>query len=136
MKMHEIEIRTRLSETDMVGHINNVSYFIYLEEARIRFMEDILRKDNEDEKWNVIVASAKCDYIAQAYFNQTLKVRTYVEKVGNSSFTIKNDLICKETGQLIAKGTVVMVCFDFESQSSKPIPPIFRERLESCIVKQ
>ena len=39
--MHEIQISVRFGETDALGHINNTSYFIYLEEARIRFFESI-----------------------------------------------------------------------------------------------
>lgn len=32
--MHEIQVTIRLCETDALGHINNASYFVYLEEAR------------------------------------------------------------------------------------------------------
>jgi len=30
--MHEIQVNVRFSETDALGHINNASYFVYLEE--------------------------------------------------------------------------------------------------------
>ena len=37
--MQELEVNVRFSETDALGHINNTSYFIYLEEARMKFFE-------------------------------------------------------------------------------------------------
>lgn len=35
--VHLTEIRTRYCESDALGHINNVSYFIYFEQARVDF---------------------------------------------------------------------------------------------------
>lgn len=37
--MHELKVNVRFSETDALGHINNTSYFIYLEEARMKFLK-------------------------------------------------------------------------------------------------
>ena len=34
-----IPVNVRFSETDMFGHVNNVSPFIYFEEARTTFMQ-------------------------------------------------------------------------------------------------
>src|SRR5699024_12819649 len=36
-----IPVKIRFSETDMFGHMNNVSPFIYFEEARIDFMKHV-----------------------------------------------------------------------------------------------
>jgi acyl-CoA thioester hydrolase len=38
----EVPVRVRFCETDMAGHVNNTSYFIYLEEARGKFFEDAI----------------------------------------------------------------------------------------------
>lgn len=37
--MYETQVKVRFCETDALGHINNTSYFIYLEEARIAFLK-------------------------------------------------------------------------------------------------
>lgn len=39
--MYETQVKVRFCETDALGHINNTSYFIYLEEARIAFFEEM-----------------------------------------------------------------------------------------------
>lgn len=126
--MQEIYVRVRFGETDALGHINNTSYFIYTEEARVRFFE-ALGYNMETNKWQFIMASTKCDFINQGYFNQELVVRTYVSKVGTKSFQLEHDIICNKTNKLIAIGEATVVYFDFEKQKSEVIPPSLREKL-------
>lgn len=131
--MHEIHVTVRFSETDALGHINNTSYFIYLEEARIRFMEWLGFK-MDIQNWNFILASTKCDFISQGYFGQELSIKTYVTKVGTKSFQLEHDLIAVQTNELIARGNAIMVFFDFEKQKSEPIPERVKEELRNHLV--
>lgn len=130
--MHETIITVRFGETDALGHVNNTSYFIYLEEARIKFFEQFGYKDSK--KWNFILASTKCDFVSQAYFNQKLKVTSFVSKIGTKSFQLNHDILDNETGKLIAKGSEVIVFFDFDAQKSIPIPELLRVELERHLV--
>lgn len=132
--MHEIQIWTRFSETDAAGHLNNTSYFIYLEEARLRFL-DSMGMEVERKDWNVILASAKCDYINQGFFNRVLNVQTSVSKIGTKSFAVEHIVICNETQTLIAKGEAVLVCFDFEHQVSTEVPDWLREKLKKELIQ-
>ena len=135
--MHEIEIRVRFCETDALGHINNASYFQYMEDARIRFFEHLgFGFENKTKTWNFVVASVGCDFISQGYYGQTLKVKTSVAKIGTKSFTLENNMICSETMKPIAKGYAVVVVFDFESQKSIQIPDSLREGLTAALVHQ
>ncbi|MGZ4160929.1 MAG: acyl-CoA thioesterase [Neobacillus sp.] len=131
--MHEIQVTVRFSETDALGHINNASYFVYLEEARIRFIEKLGYHMNT-KKWNFILASTKCDFLNQGFFNQILAIKTYVTKIGTKSFQLVHDIRCAQTGELIAKGNAVMVYFDFEKQTSEPLPDFLRESLKHYLI--
>lgn len=126
--MHELKVNVRFSETDALGHINNTSYFIYLEEARMKFFEALGLASNV-EGWNFLLASTKCDFISQGYFNQLLSVRTYLTKVGTKSCELSHDILCSQTGETIAKGMAVLVCFNFNEQKSEPIPEMIKEKL-------
>jgi len=131
--MHEIHVTVRFSETDALGHINNTSYFIYLEEARIRFMESLGYK-MDIQNWNFILASTKCDFINQGYFGQELSIKSYVTKIGTKSFQLEHDLIAVQTNELIARGNAIMVFFDFEKQKSEPIPEMLKGELRNYLV--
>ncbi|MGM0886440.1 MAG: acyl-CoA thioesterase [Bacillota bacterium] len=131
--MHELEVNVRFSETDALGHINNTSYFVYLEEARMKFFEALGQATNV-ESWNFLLASTKCDFIAQGYFNQLLTIRTSLTKVGTKSCDMFHDILCSQTGEVIAKGSAVLVCFNFLKQKSEPIPEFIKEKLISHLV--
>lgn len=84
-----IPIKIRFSETDMFGHMNNVSPFIYFEEARIDFMKHVGIFNLTAEPDSVpIVADLQCDYQKQVYFDEQLKLYVKVDNVGNSSMDI------------------------------------------------
>lgn len=132
---HELAVRVRFSETDALGHISNISYFIYLEEARIEFFK-ALGFDMEIEKWKVILASAQCNFINQGFFNQQLKVISAVNKIGNSSFSIVHRIEDANTGQLIAKGDASAVHFNFETQKSERLPDEIRSLLKKHLEEE
>ncbi|MDP4164156.1 MAG: thioesterase family protein [Bacillota bacterium] len=128
--MQDIQITVRFGETDALGHINNTSYFIYLEEARIRFLESVGYKMDTND-WKFIIASTKCDFMNQGYFNQILTVKTYVSRIGTKSFQLEHEILCSQTKELIAKGNAVIVYFDFTNQKSENLPELLKEELKS-----
>lgn len=128
----ETTVTVRFSETDALGHVNNTSYFIYLEEARLHFLKEI-EIDMKMKNWSFILASTKCDFLSQAYFDQILKITTSVSRVGTKSFQLEHDISCAQTGSPIAKGTAILVQFNFDKQESEPIPELLKDRLLSLI---
>ncbi|MBB5325871.1 acyl-CoA thioester hydrolase [Anoxybacillus tepidamans] len=129
MSAHVTTITVRFCETDALGHVNNTNYFVYLEEARIRLFEQ-LGYGTDVHEWRFILASAKCDFVNQAYFGQTLNVETNVSKIGNKSFHIVHRILDAKTKALIAIGETAVVYFNFETQKSEPIPDDLRQQLQ------
>ena len=131
----EIDVYVRFCETDAAGHVNNTSYFIYLEEARTKFFEAIgFGKNNRRLYLDFIIASTQCDFLAQSYAGQTLTVSTMVSKAGTKSFTINHEIKSAETGVVVAVGSAVIVCFNFQTQETMSIPDELRSVLEKCVV--
>ncbi|WHY74766.1 acyl-CoA thioesterase [Fictibacillus enclensis] len=126
--MHTIDLTVRFCETDALGHVNNTSYFIYLEEARVKFFES-LGFGVSTEEWNFILASTTCDFKAQGYFNDKLTVDTSVSSVGNKSFVLTHEVRRTETKELVAKGSATLVYFDFKTQTTEIIPDELRAAL-------
>ncbi|QNG58945.1 acyl-CoA thioesterase [Metabacillus idriensis] len=126
--MHEALMRVRFCETDALGHVNNTSYFIYLEDARVQFFE-ALGYSMSTGDWPFILARATCDFRGQAYFNQHLIIKTAVHKIGNKSFTLSHEIVEQQTGQLIAEGEAVIVTFNFKTQESEAMPAVLKDKL-------
>ncbi|MFB7140822.1 acyl-CoA thioesterase [Gottfriedia sp. NPDC056225] len=131
--MMKFTVTPRFCETDALGHINNTSYFIYLEEARIKFFESLGYSMNIED-WKFILASTKCDFINQGHFNQNMIVSSYISKIGNKSFHLEHEICCEETNKKIATGNAIIVFFNFKEQKSEEIPELFREQLERHLV--
>lgn len=126
-----MEFKVRFNDTDMLGHVNHASYFTYMEEARLAYLEELDMHFFDNENITIVLVSAKCDFISQGYFKDLLIVKTKVTKVGNSSFNLTSDIINKESNQLVAKGDVTVVCFDIEQQKSAQLPESFKDKLKS-----
>ncbi len=122
-------VRVRFCETDALGHVNNTSYFIYLEEARVQFF-DYLGKRSGTDDWPFILVSTKCDFLKQAYFKQSLHVETTVKRIGTKSFTLMHHIKDTASDSVVAEGEATVVYFDFKKQASEVIPEELRLKLE------
>ncbi|MHA6261296.1 acyl-CoA thioesterase [Sporosarcina sp. CAU 1771] len=134
-KLNEIEVYIRFCETDASGHVSNTSYFSYFEEARIKFLTELgFIKRDRNERINFILGRTDCDFLAQAFALQTLTVTTEVLKIGKKSFTVRHEIKDTENNVLIAKGTAVMVCFDYEAQQTIPVSEDLKRVLEDYLI--
>ncbi|MFD2046253.1 acyl-CoA thioesterase [Ornithinibacillus salinisoli] len=115
-----IAINIRFSETDMFGHVNNVSPFIYFEEARIAFLKSLgLFGGNQEEEGIPIVADLQCDYHRQIFFGEKIKLYVKVNQVGNSSFDVHYMALNeKEALCLTGRGRMVFI----HPSTGKPVP--------------
>ncbi|WP_029423251.1 acyl-CoA thioesterase [Alicyclobacillus macrosporangiidus] len=121
-------LTVRFSECDGLGHVNNGMYFTYMEDARV----DIFRIFNPSldlARWNLIVASARCDFLRQVKFAETLTVYTWIGRIGRTSFTVEHALQNAD-GAWVARGQAAMLAFDYEAGQPKPLWPEVRAELE------
>ncbi|MBP1931615.1 acyl-CoA thioesterase [Ammoniphilus resinae] len=117
----------RFAETDALGHINNNVIPNWFESARI----DVFRLFNEDldlKNWNLIIASLSVDFIKQIYYGLDVTIRTSIERIGNSSFVIFQEVV--QQNEVCASGRITMVYFNFKTQRAESIPSAIREQLE------
>ncbi|MBX0357635.1 thioesterase family protein [Halobacillus sp. Nhm2S1] len=129
---HESSLRVRFCETDMAGHVNNTSYFIYLEEARGKFFREVLPGD-VNSVGRFIIASTKCDFVSQAYFGNPLIISSWISHIGRSSFTFTHHILVEGTNERVAQAEAVIVHFNYEKQQSEPLSGELRACLESYL---
>ena len=117
--MYVSEIAVRFGECDGLGHVNNAMYYTYMEQARV----EIFRLFNPTlnlETWNLIVASTRCDYLRQVGFAETLRIYTWIGRLGRSSFTVEHAL-ANERGEWVARGQAVMIGYDYEAKKAESL---------------
>ncbi|RKQ37938.1 acyl-CoA thioesterase [Oceanobacillus halophilus] len=124
-----IPIKIRFSETDMYGHVNNVSAFIYFEEARIDFLyAKGLHHLMEEDGGAVMVADQQCDYRRQIFFNETIRLYVKIAHVGRTSFDL-HYMAVNAKGEVALTGRGRVVYIDLSSSKPKALNDKIREKL-------
>ncbi|MFA1820609.1 acyl-CoA thioesterase [Virgibacillus oceani] len=115
-----IPVYIRFSETDMIGHMNNVSPFIYFEEARIKFLKSLgLFSGGVYEEGVPVVADMQCNYLKQIYFSENIQMYVKAHHVGNTSIDFHYMAVNeKEEITLTGRGRLVFI----DQESGKPVP--------------
>ncbi|OGS51523.1 MAG: hypothetical protein A3K65_06955 [Euryarchaeota archaeon RBG_16_68_12] len=126
----ETEIKVRFRDLDAMGHLNNAVYFTYMEQARTEYYLRVA-KARRLGVIEFILASARCDFRSPVAFGETVALRVWPTRLGDSSFTLRYEMRMKEDGRLAAEGESVQVAYDYETKRSKPIPDYFRTALEA-----
>ena len=116
-------------DLDAFGHVNNGVYLTYIENARIGYVRDVLGIDSL-EGLLMIVASVKIDFRSRANLGDTLEVGARSTRVGTKSFDLDHQIRAQD-GRVVAEAQTTLVAFDYEADSTMPIPPEWRARIEN-----
>jgi acyl-CoA thioester hydrolase len=121
-------IRPRVSETDGMGHINNTTIPVWFEAGREGIFR-IFTPDLSFKNWKAVLVNMNIDFVREIHYGMDVEVLTWINKVGNSSFVVEEELY--QDGHLCARGTAVYVNFNQTTRKAEPIPQSIRDQLES-----
>ena len=120
-------LNVRFSDVDVYGHVNNVKYFEYFQEARIRSMERVTATLDGDRP-RMVVAQTDVVYRRPILFRpEPYDVWTWVSRVGTRSLSVEAE-IC-DGDEVLSRGRFVLVFFDPETGRSIEPSPQVREVL-------
>lgn len=116
-------------DLDVFGHVNNAVYLTYIENARIRYLRDVLGIESPEDLL-VIVAKVHIDFLSRATLGETLDVGTRVSRIGTKSFDMDHEIHGPD-GRLVARAETTLVTFDYRGDSTMPVPDLWRDRIET-----
>lgn len=128
---HLTPIEVRFRDLDVFGHVNNGVIFTYIETARIRYLIDVGVRSPQ-AGWNdlaFILTHINCDFRKPIFYGQRVEVGSRIVEIKRSSLRLAHQV--EADGELAAEGDGVMVHFDYAVQSSTPIPPEMRVKIEA-----
>ena len=110
---------------DAYGHINNVVFLRYLEEARI----DFLFRPDKQFKQGSVVARHEIDYKRQlVHRHEPVDIELWVTEIRAASFTLAYEI--KDDDLVYVRASTVIVPFDFEAQRPRRLTAEEREFLQ------
>jgi acyl-CoA thioester hydrolase len=131
--MFTITVEPRFGDADGLRHINNIALVEWFEVGRNPifriFTPDL---DLSYENWKLILVRTEFDYLGQMFYGRDVQVKSFITKIGNTSFTIGHE--AWQDGELKARGQAVIVYYDFLKEKSKRIPDSIRKLLEEHLV--
>jgi acyl-CoA thioester hydrolase len=104
---HSYPFTVRWSDLDSYGHVNNVKYYDYIQEARIALVVESLGWTEEDV-W--LVVRQDLDYLKPVDFRtEPFEVRTVVAAIGSRSFTLAAEIRDPASQAVFAAARTVLV---------------------------
>jgi acyl-CoA thioester hydrolase len=132
--MFKIDVIPRFGDIDGLKHVNNTVLAVWFEKGRnpiFRMFTPNL--DLSYEEWKLILVRTEFDFIGQMYYGKDVEIRTFISRIGNSSFTIGHE--AWQDNELKARGSAVLVHYDFINQVPLPITEDIRKNLEEHLIK-
>ena len=128
--VYEMVIPIRWGDMDAMGHLNNGSYFRYMETIRIEwFLSADMPPDPTGE--GPVIVNAFCNFYKQLEYPGDVLTKMYVSDPGRSTFetwcTMER---VDKLGVICAAGGATTVWVDFPAQKSKTMPDRLRKIIE------
>ena len=110
----------RWGDMDALGHVNNIVYFQYMEQARIEWAHALDPERGAHDGTGPVIVNANCTFMAPLVYPGDLEVRMYLGDPGRTSvgsfYEIWHD------GRKFAEGAAKIVWIDLASGRSVPLP--------------
>ena len=122
----ETSIAIRWGDMDAMGHLNNGSYFRYLETARIdwMFLIDCIPKPTGQ---GPVIVNAFCNFYKQLEYPGDVRVKMYVSDPGRTTFETWGTMERADQPDVIyAVGGATTIWVDFPSQKAIALPDWMR----------
>jgi acyl-CoA thioester hydrolase len=117
-------------DMDSFGHVNNVVYFRYFENARVEYFQRIGWWDFMKETGiGPIVGATQARFRRPVKYPDTLRAGAKVVSFGADRFTVRHVLVSRTTGELVTEGDAVVVCIDYRANAKVAVPEVLLKRI-------
>jgi acyl-CoA thioester hydrolase len=123
-------VHVRFSDVDVYGHVNNVKYFEYFQEARLLYLTSRLWGEVSQDvpRAHIVVAQTDVDYRRPILFRpEPYDCWSRIERVGTRSLTLQSEI--RDAEELLARARVTIVFVDPETGRSTEPPEAYRQPL-------
>lgn len=130
-KCHEFSCRVYYEDTDLAGVVYYANYLKFIERARSEWIRKLginQKKMMVEQKKVFTVRRVEADYQSSAKFDDTLLIKTKIEKLTSARVVLSQDIFVK--GVIIFKAIVTIACVNLFKGISRIPVNIFQIMLE------
>ena len=117
-----VERNLEWGDMDAMGHVNNIIYFRFFENARIAYFHKTCVNDQlKDTGIGPILKSTSSVYRVPLTFPDLITVGAKVTKLDTDRFTMKYAVYSHRHQRIAAEGEGVVVLFNYWTQEKTPL---------------
>ncbi len=121
------ELRVRYGECDPQGIVFNANYLLYIDTAFTELWREAIGPWQEMAEHGVdcVVAEANQKFRAPARFDDEIRIRAQVTRLGTTSMT--TEFAIERDGEVLVESWLRYVCVDRETWAKTELPDFIRE---------
>ncbi|MBR1804338.1 MAG: acyl-CoA thioesterase [Muribaculaceae bacterium] len=131
-------VQMRFNDIDMLGHLNNNSYFQIYDLGRYDYLVKLhgAGTDGSHPQPQAMIVNLNCSFLAQTRFNEHIEVFTQIVSLGDKSFTMMQQVVNVDTGEVKSECESVLVYFDWDTGAPAHIPDHWRRDISAAEHRQ
>ena len=127
---YTLEIQIQATDIDLLGHVNNVVYLRYVQEAAIAHWT-AAADPADQERFFWVVTRHEIDYRRPAFLKDTILARTWVGKSEKGLFERFTELARKRDGKILASARTLWCPVDPATKRQVEVSPTVYARFSS-----
>ena len=129
-------VHVRFSDVDLLGHVNNVRYVDYIQDAETDLMVGVFVEAAVNGHIDMVVARTEIDYLGQMNLRrEPYEVWTRVASIGTTSLTLESEI--RDGDQVMSRARIVEVNVDEHGNPTSLLPAhrqLFEHRLREATI--
>lgn len=124
---YEVPIEVRPDDIDKLGHVNNVVYLRWVQEAAVAHWETLATaEDRESIFW--VVSRHELDYLRPAYLDTDVVARTWVGTATRRKFERHTEIVRASDDRVLVRARTLWVPVDTETLRPTDVTESVRSR--------
>jgi acyl-CoA thioester hydrolase len=125
--VYQMELPIRWGDMDAMGHLNNTSYFRYMETIRIDWLSSLHQVPAADKE-GIVIVNAFCNFYKQLEYPGQVLLKMYASDPARTTFETWVTMERAEAPGLVhAAGGATTMWVDFPKQKAMPLPDWLRD---------
>jgi acyl-CoA thioester hydrolase len=125
--VYQMELPIRWGDMDAMGHLNNTSYFRYMETIRIDWLSSLHQVPAADKE-GIVIVNAFCNFYKQLEYPGQVLLKMYASDPARTTFETWVTMERAEAPGLVhAAGGATTMWVDFPRQKAMPLPDWLRD---------
>ena len=124
--VYEMVVPIRWGDMDAMGHVNNATYFRYLETIRIDWLSSI-NAIPQPQGLGPVIVNAFCNFYKQLEYPGDVLIKMYASDPGRTTFETWGTMErADQPGLIYAAGGATTIWVDFPNQKAVDLPDWMR----------